>query len=290
MQGEYESREIVLSPGDILVFYSDGLVEAENQQHQLLGYERLANLLLSHRKDTAFGIVNGLISAVTDFTNAAPLDDDLTLVVLKAAPPSDIPAVAEPFPIQGERKPVAVMICHLADKSGEAVDVQEMSSVVGDCLPASSLLAGLHDTYGGLFEPLAQSTLVGLFGVPQTYEDNAQRALAAAWELRARLAEADLSMHAGIHTGTVIFRNPLLSGGGIDIIEIEVVEGAPATERVLANVKFPPQSLIAAVIRDSYVRVPGADDRLAPGDTVVALVEDAVVDETLKLFNPNGGS
>ncbi len=62
------------------------------------------------------------------------------------------------------------------------------------------------------------------------------------------------------------------------------------TEHVLANVKFPPQCLIAAVIRDSYVRVPGADDRLAPGDTVVALMEDAVVDETLKLFNPNGVS
>jgi len=93
-----------------------------------------------------------------------------------------------------------------------------------------------------------------------------------------------------LNTGTVIFRNPLLSGGGIDVVEIEVVEGAPVTEHVLANVKFPPECLIAAVIRDHYVRVPGADDRLAPGDTVVALMEDAVAEETLRLFNPNGAS
>ena len=206
MRGEYETRKIALSSEDILVFYSDGLVEAENQQEELFGYERLADLLLSHRKDTAFGIVSALITAMADFANVVPLDDDLTLVVLKAAPPPDIPTVAERSTIQGERKPVAVMICHLVDKSGEAVDVQQIFSSAGNTLYDGSLLAALDDTYGGVFEPLSERSLVGLFGVPQTYEDNAQRALAAAWELKARLAEADLSIHAGIHTGTVIFR------------------------------------------------------------------------------------
>jgi trk system potassium uptake protein TrkA len=91
-----------------------------------------------------------------------------------------------------------------------------------------------------------------------------------------------------LNTGPVISRMPLLAGGGIDILEIEVVEGVPVTERVLANVSFPPLCLIAAVIHENYVKVPGADDRLSPGDTVVALVQEAMVEDAVNLFSTNG--
>ena len=91
-----------------------------------------------------------------------------------------------------------------------------------------------------------------------------------------------------LNTGAVISRTPLSPGGGIDILEIEVVAGVPATEQVLADLHFPAQCLIAAVIHENYVQVPGADDRLCAGDTVVALVKDAVIEDTLKLFTSNG--
>jgi trk system potassium uptake protein TrkA len=91
-----------------------------------------------------------------------------------------------------------------------------------------------------------------------------------------------------LNTGPVISRMPLMPGGNIDILEIEVVEEAPVTEHALAGVRFPPLCLIAAVIHGNYVKLPGADDRLRPGDTVVALVQDAVVEETVKLFATNG--
>jgi len=91
-----------------------------------------------------------------------------------------------------------------------------------------------------------------------------------------------------LNTGPVISKTPLSSGGGIDVVEIEVVPGAPATEHVLANVDFPAQCVIAAVIHENYVKVPGADDRLVPGDTVVALVQDAKLEDTVKLFSTNG--
>lgn len=91
-----------------------------------------------------------------------------------------------------------------------------------------------------------------------------------------------------LNTGPVISRTPLSSGGGIDVVEIEVVPEAPATEHVLANVDFPSQCVIAAVIHENYVKVPGADDRLVPGDTVVALVQDAALEDTVKLFSTNG--
>lgn len=91
-----------------------------------------------------------------------------------------------------------------------------------------------------------------------------------------------------LNSGPVISRMSLMAGGGIDILEIEVLPGAPATEHVLAQLDFPPQCLIAAVIRESYVQVPGADDRLVPGDTVVALVQEASVEKMVEIFTPDG--
>ncbi len=91
-----------------------------------------------------------------------------------------------------------------------------------------------------------------------------------------------------LNTGAVISRTPLAAGAGIEILEIDVLEGSTATEHVLANLDLPPQCLIGAVIRENYVMVPGADDHFAPGDTVVALVETSAVEPTLKMFSTNG--
>ena len=90
-----------------------------------------------------------------------------------------------------------------------------------------------------------------------------------------------------LNSGPVISRTSL-GDGSISVLEIEVLPGAPATEHVLARLELPAQCLIAAVMQEEFARVPGADDRLKAGDTVVALVEDAVVDETLKIFKANG--
>ena len=91
-----------------------------------------------------------------------------------------------------------------------------------------------------------------------------------------------------LNTGPVISRAPLYDKSGIQIMEIEVVPDAPATEHVLAKLDLPTQCLIGAVIREDYVMVPGADDHLSPGDTVVALVETAAVEKMLKMFHTNG--
>lgn len=88
-----------------------------------------------------------------------------------------------------------------------------------------------------------------------------------------------------LNTGAVISRT-MLPGGHVGVYEIEVTEGCAATEHVLANLRLPPQCLIAAVLREEYVRVPGADDHMEPGDTVVALIEDSAVETALQFFRP----
>lgn len=91
-----------------------------------------------------------------------------------------------------------------------------------------------------------------------------------------------------LNTGAVISRTPLAADAGIEVMEIEVMEGAPATRQTLANLDLPPQCLISAVIRENYVMVPGADDRFSAGDTVVALLDTSVVEQTLRTFSING--
>lgn len=90
-----------------------------------------------------------------------------------------------------------------------------------------------------------------------------------------------------LQTWPVIHRSSL-PGGGISVLEIDVLEGAPCTEHVLANLKLPRQCLIAAVIKTEYVKVPGADDRLQAGDTVVAMIDESAIDATLEYFSANG--
>ena len=86
-----------------------------------------------------------------------------------------------------------------------------------------------------------------------------------------------------LNRGPVISRTSL-GDGGISVLEIEVLPGAPATEHVLANLDLPAQSLIAAVVQADFARVPGGDDHINEGDTVIALVEDSEIEQALAVF------
>lgn len=86
-----------------------------------------------------------------------------------------------------------------------------------------------------------------------------------------------------LYRGPVISRTTL-GTGSIHVCELAVMEGAPCTEHVLANLQFPVKCLVAVIVHEEYVRVPGADDRLRPGDTAIVLVDDSAVDEMLAMF------
>ncbi|MBW3595954.1 MAG: Trk system potassium transporter TrkA [Planctomycetes bacterium] len=90
-----------------------------------------------------------------------------------------------------------------------------------------------------------------------------------------------------LNTGPVISRSRL-PGGDVEVLELEVREGAPATEHVLANLALPKHCLIGAVVHEEFFRVPAADDRLQAGDTVLALVDGPAVEETVRMFRIGG--
>ncbi len=78
----YEVQEAALAPGDSLLAYSDGLVEAHNPQGQMFGGPRLEGLLDSPLQgEDLFGL---LLGELARFTGEAWLqEDDVTLVALR---------------------------------------------------------------------------------------------------------------------------------------------------------------------------------------------------------------
>jgi sigma-B regulation protein RsbU (phosphoserine phosphatase) len=79
---EYGNHAAVLSPGDTLVLYTDGITEARDPTNQLFGSARFDDAL-SRCEGTAEETVAAALSAVDQFTDSAPPTDDRTLLVAK---------------------------------------------------------------------------------------------------------------------------------------------------------------------------------------------------------------
>lgn len=79
----YEQGKARLTPGDDLVLYTDGITEAANPNGEMFGEERLEDLLVKHRRDSARDIEERVYSGLRDFTAGASQADDLTMVVVK---------------------------------------------------------------------------------------------------------------------------------------------------------------------------------------------------------------
>ncbi len=80
---EYGSGTVDLNPGDLLVFYTDGVTEAVNPSMELFGEDRLNALLLENADLPADGILETIINSVYQFAEGRPQEDDITLIIMK---------------------------------------------------------------------------------------------------------------------------------------------------------------------------------------------------------------
>ncbi|MBU0756177.1 MAG: SpoIIE family protein phosphatase [Planctomycetes bacterium] len=76
------SEAIELAPGDLLVLFTDGIIEARTKE-TLFGLDRLKGMIKDLRDLPAVTIVSKVLSAVSDFGKTQAGGDDLTLVVVK---------------------------------------------------------------------------------------------------------------------------------------------------------------------------------------------------------------
>jgi serine phosphatase RsbU (regulator of sigma subunit) len=75
--------EIDFHPGDTMVFYTDGITEAENHQGQLYGIDRLCQILSENWFESAGNIQQAVMADVKLHIGDRPLHDDMTLLALK---------------------------------------------------------------------------------------------------------------------------------------------------------------------------------------------------------------
>jgi phosphoserine phosphatase RsbU/P len=81
-----EPEQITLESGDVLVWYTDGLTEAENQAGEEFGPRKTFDIVRSNRDACAQEIVDLLYQEVINFSGRDTFDDDLTIMVLKVEP------------------------------------------------------------------------------------------------------------------------------------------------------------------------------------------------------------
>src|SRR5690606_14951246 len=78
----YERGFVQMEPGDLLVLFTDGIVETHRDDEEF-GVERLLRLVAELRHASAADLVAGIFAAVEDFGGGLPAEDDRTVVVVK---------------------------------------------------------------------------------------------------------------------------------------------------------------------------------------------------------------
>ena len=116
-------------------------------------------------------------------------------------------------PEHEERRVVTVLFADLAGSTalGERIEPEDVRALQGELF---ELVNGEVERHGGLSEKFVGDAVLAVFGVPQTHEDDAERAVRAALAIRdafpsfaARVAErhgGEVGLRIGVNTGEVI--------------------------------------------------------------------------------------
>lgn len=85
----YRRGRVELGPGDIVLAYSDGVIEARNDDDQDFGCERLEAHLRGARRGSADMLLFSVLAALQDFAAPHALADDTSLVVIRQMTPPE---------------------------------------------------------------------------------------------------------------------------------------------------------------------------------------------------------
>jgi phosphoserine phosphatase RsbU/P len=80
---KYEATRFQLEPDDVLVLFSDGIVEAANTQNELFGFERLNQVTAQCAHASVETVMKTILDAVEEFSRGASQADDLTLLIVR---------------------------------------------------------------------------------------------------------------------------------------------------------------------------------------------------------------
>jgi len=83
-KARFNEVTVALYPNDILVYYTDGIIEAHTPSGEEFGFERMENLILDHAHCNAAELKQILLQAYENWVQGQEPEDDLSLVVVKA--------------------------------------------------------------------------------------------------------------------------------------------------------------------------------------------------------------
>ncbi len=85
--GEFEELTVSLQPGDTLLAYTDGLMEARNPSDEEFGTGGVERVAMTTAELTPDEVSRRMVEAVRGFAGESPLTDDVTALVLRMGPP-----------------------------------------------------------------------------------------------------------------------------------------------------------------------------------------------------------
>ncbi|MGA7167915.1 MAG: PP2C family protein-serine/threonine phosphatase, partial [Candidatus Sulfotelmatobacter sp.] len=83
-EAKYESASVAIAPGDWLVIFTDGVVEAENARQDEYGETRLLSVIAAGAASTPAEMLKRLMAELDLFVGNTPQHDDVTCLLVKA--------------------------------------------------------------------------------------------------------------------------------------------------------------------------------------------------------------
>jgi len=136
-------------------------------------------------------------------------------------------AVAEPAPQLEARKVVTVLFCDLSGSTalGHTTDPEALRAKMRDYYER---MRSIVERHGGTVEKFVGDAVMAVFGIPVAHEDDALRAVRAAWEMRSAVPELGLEARIGVNTGEVV------TGEGDTLVTGDAVNVAARLEQAAA--------------------------------------------------------
>ncbi len=80
---EYDELSFKANPGDMFVFFSDGILDATNKKGELFGRTRAEKIISECYENSADSVVNSLFKAASEHATGVETFDDQTVVAIK---------------------------------------------------------------------------------------------------------------------------------------------------------------------------------------------------------------
>ncbi len=79
----FEEKTTMLVKGNVILFYTDGLIEAENAEKEFFGMDRIKAVFLQNAEESPQTIIDSLFAELRQFSQRTSFEDDITLMVFK---------------------------------------------------------------------------------------------------------------------------------------------------------------------------------------------------------------